>query len=152
MAQAQSAFLADRREIEFITFEYLELEKLLSIPYFSSHSLSSLNEMLTSAINFCTQSAGPLNKVGDRIGCTHDKVTKEVKTPPGTKEAYKLYVENGFLTAPDSEEAGGLQTPNVFTCVFLDLLAGANQAFAMYAPPHNHAEIESLIKGFRYCK
>ena len=132
MAVASSAFMVDRREIEFLIYEYLELEKLFSIPYFASHSIESMNEMLTSAINLCVQTVGPLNKVGDKIGCTHDKVTKVVKTPPGTKEAYKLYVENGFLTASDSEEVGGLQTPTVMTCSFLELLASANQAFAMY--------------------
>lgn len=132
MAQVSSAFLVDRREIEFILFEYLEVGKLLSLPYFSGHSPETLSEMLTSAINLCTQTVGPLNKIGDRVGCQHDKVTKEVKTPPGTKEAYKLYVENGFLTASDCEEAGGLQAPASMSCAFLDLLAGANQAFAMY--------------------
>ena len=132
MAAATSAFLVDRREVEFILFEYLKIETLLALPHYSMHSKESLSEMIGSAIDFSYQTSGPLNKIGDRIGCQHDKVTKEVKTPPGTKEAYKLYVESGFLTASDSEEAGGLQTPGVMMCAFLELNASANQAFAMY--------------------
>jgi alkylation response protein AidB-like acyl-CoA dehydrogenase len=133
MAAATSSFLADRRELDFILFEYLNLESLLSFPYFSDHTKDSLSEMLTSAINLCNQTVGPLNKAGDRIGCQHDKVTKAVTTPPGTKEAYKLFVEGGFMTASDAEAASGFQVPNLLTCSFLELLSGANQAFAMYA-------------------
>ncbi|MES2613859.1 MAG: acyl-CoA dehydrogenase family protein [Bdellovibrionota bacterium] len=133
MAQASSSFLVDRRDIDFVIQEHLDLKKLLSLPYFSAHSVESINEMLTSAINYSEKILGPLNKVGDRIGCQHDKQTKEVKTPPGTKEAYKQFVESGFLTATDTEEAGGLQAPNLMSSVFLELFSSANQGFVMYA-------------------
>jgi hypothetical protein len=38
----------------------------------------------------------PLNISGDTEGCTLDKVTHEVKTPTGFKEAYDKYVEGGW--------------------------------------------------------
>lgn len=128
----QSSFMIDRREIEFVLFEYLKIQKLFNLPYFSNHSIDSVSEMLTSAITLCNQKLGPLNKIGDRIGCTHNKETKEVTTPPGTKETYKQFVENGFLTLSDSEEAGGFQVPGVVASVFMEIFSSANQAFTMY--------------------
>lgn len=129
---ATSSFMIDRREIEFVLFEYLKIQKLFDIPYFSDHSIESVGEMLTSAITLCNQNLGPLNKVGDRIGCIHNKETKEVTTPPGTKEAYKQFVENGFLTLADSQEAGGIQAPGIVASVFMEIFSSANQAFTMY--------------------
>jgi alkylation response protein AidB-like acyl-CoA dehydrogenase len=129
---ATSSFMIDRREIEFVLFEYLRIQKLFDIPYYSDHSVESVGEMLTSAITLCNQHLGPLNKIGDRIGCTHNKETKEVKTPPGTKDAYRHFVENGFLTLSDSEEAGGIQVPGVIASVFMEIFSSANQAFTMY--------------------
>lgn len=129
---ATSSFMVDRREIEFVLFEYLKIQKLFDIPYYSDHSLESVSEMLTSAITLCNQNLGPLNKVGDRIGCTHNKETKVVTTPPGTKEAYKQFVDNGFLTLADSAEAGGIQAPGIIASVFMEIFSSANQAFTMY--------------------
>lgn len=132
MTAQTSAFLTDRREIEFVLFEHLKIQNLFSDPYFADHSVDSVKEMLTTAISICNQTVGPLNKVGDRVGCSHDKVTKEVTTPPGTKEAYKKFVENGFLTLCDPTEAEGLQAPSVIGAVFMELFSSANQAFTMY--------------------
>jgi alkylation response protein AidB-like acyl-CoA dehydrogenase len=124
--------MIDRREIEFVLFEYLRIQKLFDLPYFSDHSTESVQEMLNSAITLCQQFLGPLNKVGDRTGCRHDSVTKAVTTPPGTKEAYKQFVENGFLTLSDAAEFGGIQAPGIVSCVFMEIFSGANQAFTMY--------------------
>ncbi|KAB8033228.1 acyl-CoA dehydrogenase [Fluviispira multicolorata] len=129
---ANSSFMVDRREIEFVLFEYLQIQKLFDIPHYSDHSIESVGEMLTSAISLCNQHLGPLNKVGDRVGCVHNKETKEVTTPKGTKETYKQFVDNGFLTLSDTEEAGGIQAPSVVAAVFMELFSSANQAFTMY--------------------
>lgn len=131
-ATASSSFMIDRREIEFTLFEYLKIQKLFDIPYYSDHSVESVGEMLTSAISLCNQYLGPLNKVGDRIGCTHNKETKVVTTPPGTKEAYKQFVDNGFLTLADPSDAGGIQAPGIVASVFMEIFSSANQAFTMY--------------------
>ncbi|WP_338635087.1 acyl-CoA dehydrogenase [Spirobacillus cienkowskii] len=132
MAAGTSSFMVDRREIEFVLFEYLKIQKLFDLPYYSDHSIESMTEMLTSAITLCQQHLGPLNKVGDRVGCVHNKETKAVTTPPGTQDAYKHFVENGFLTLADPAEAGGLQAPGVIASVFMEIFSSANQAFTMY--------------------
>ena len=43
----------------------------------------------------------PLNSVGDEIGCSFDKASGDVATPPGFKQAYTQFVEGGWtgLTA-----------------------------------------------------
>lgn len=132
MAAQVSAFLVDRREIDFILFEYLKIQDFFSKNYFSDHSEESLKDMIDTAVSLCQQVVGPLNKVGDRVGCLHDKTTKKVTTPMGTKEAYQKFVENGFLTICDPADAGGLQAPNVLGALFMELFSSASQAFTMY--------------------
>lgn len=132
MTAQASSFMVDRREIEFLLFEYLKVQDLFSIPYFSDHSEESLKDMLSTAVDTCHQTVGPLNKVGDRIGCAHNKLTKEVTTPPGTAQAYKQFVESGFLTICDPNQAEGLQAPSVIGALFMELFSSANQAFTMY--------------------
>lgn len=128
-----SAFMVDKRELEFIMFEFLQVEDLLKYPYFSDHTKDSISAMLNSAIDACHKVIGPLNKVYDTVGCTHDKTTKVVHTPQGTKEAYTQFVENGFMTTTEPYEANGLQAPAVLGAVFQEIFTGANQAFTMFS-------------------
>lgn len=132
MATATSAFMVERRELEFVLFEHLGIQSLFSYPFFADHSIETIGDMISSGIDMCQQVTGPLNKSGDREGCHHDKVTKKVTTPRGTKEAYQKYVESGFLTLADSVEAGGLQAPSSVAALFIDIFSGANQSFMMY--------------------
>ncbi len=127
-----SSFLADKREIEFLLFEYLQMEDLLQQPYFANHTKESLLEMLSSCLTFCDKIIGPLNKPGDKIGCLHDKQTKKVTTPKGMKEAYLQFVQNGFLTLSDEENYGGLEAPETISVCFMELFSAANQSFAIY--------------------
>jgi len=126
-----STFMVDKRELNFILFEYLRIQDLSQYSFFTEHSKESLSDMMDSGIDMCEKVIGPLNKSYDRIGCTYYPEDKTVKTPPGTKEAYKTYVNNGFMTISDVIEANGLQAPSTLAASFQEIFSGANQAFTM---------------------
>ncbi|MBX9703009.1 MAG: acyl-CoA dehydrogenase [Silvanigrellaceae bacterium] len=126
------AFLVDKRDIEFVLFEQIQIEELLKIPYYSDHSKETFLEMLGTAINMCQQKIAPLNKLGDKVGCKHNPETHEVTTPAGTKECYKEYIENGFLTLSSSQDAQGLQAPFSFNVALMEIFSCASPAFMMY--------------------
>lgn len=128
-----STFMVDRPELEFLMFEYLKIQDLFQYSYYSDHTEHSINDMLTSAIEMCQKTVGPLNKIYDMEGCRFDKKTKHVTTPTGTKEAYLTFVQNGFMTTSEPYEANGLQTPSVLGAVFQEIFTSANQAFTMYS-------------------
>ncbi len=126
-------FKADKRELEFVLFEFLKIQDLAQYNYFSDHTKDSLSDMLNSALDFTDKVVGPLNKPYDRIGCKHNPETKTVSTPQGTKEAYKSLVENGFMNVSESYDSNGAQAPNVLSATFQEIFSGANQAFTMFS-------------------
>ena len=128
-----SSFMADKRELEFVLFEHLNIQALSKYKFFSDHSQESLMDMLRSGLDFAHKVLGPLNKSYDRVGCLFDKETKTVITPEGTKGAYKSFVENGFMMANDAYQYNGLQAPNALSGAFQEFFSGANQAFTMFA-------------------
>lgn len=128
-----STFIVDRTEFEFLMFEYLKIQELFKYPYYSDHTDHSIQDMLTSAIDACHKVVGPLNKIYDQFGCKFDPIHKTVTTPPGTKNAYLSFVQNGFMTTSEPYEANGLQTPSVLGAIFQEIFTSANQAFTMYS-------------------
>lgn len=125
--------MVDRQELEFLMFEYLKIQDFFDYPYYADHTQESIQDMLTSAINVCHKVIGPLNKIYDQVGCHLDPLSKKVITPPGTKEAYLNFVQDGFMTTSEPYEANGLQAPSVLGAIFQEIFTSANQAFTMYS-------------------
>ena len=86
----------------------------------------------------------PLNAVGDREGCTrHDDGS--VTTPKGFKEAYKAFVEGGWVGISGAQEFGGQGLPHFVGVVASEYTIAANQAFAMYPGLTNGAAAALLV-------
>lgn len=129
---SKNAFLADKRDIEFTLFEHLHVERLFDLPYFAEHDRSLVDQMLELTLSFCHDVLGPLNRSGDVEGCTFDPVTHKVTTPRGTKEAWDLFVENGYMVVDVPASEGGIQAPRTLGVCIAELSSGANPAFLMY--------------------
>ncbi|MEQ8826786.1 MAG: acyl-CoA dehydrogenase family protein, partial [Parvibaculum sp.] len=55
-----------------------------------------------------------------------------MRTPPGFKEAFQKYCEDGWNRLGAPEAAGGAGLPSVITFAFTEMGMSANQAFSMY--------------------
>ena len=90
----------------------------------------TLDAIFSEAAKFCENELEPLNKIGDEVGCKFEN--GEVTTPPGFKEAYKSFVENGWSTLCGPEEYGGQAMPESVGLVFMEMMIGANHSWSMY--------------------
>jgi alkylation response protein AidB-like acyl-CoA dehydrogenase len=83
----------------------------------------------------------PLLRPGDTIGARWDNGT--VTMPPGFKEAWKSFVEGGWMSLAAPEEHGGQGLPFVLSAALMDNLNAANVGFAL-CPMLSMGAIEAL--------
>jgi alkylation response protein AidB-like acyl-CoA dehydrogenase len=125
-------YTVDLRDIRFVLFEQLKVDEALkSVPKYSDFDRDLYETMLDSAADIARNVLAPLNKVGDRVGCTFDG-KGNVTTPPGFKEAYHALAEAGLVAAGMSPEHGGIGLPHAIDVAMHEMLTGSNTAFSIY--------------------
>jgi len=73
----------------------------------------------------------PLAKAGDE---TPAKLENGVaRTPPGYKEAYKKFIEDGWVSLSCDPEYGGQGMPNTIKTFFDEMLSSASLSFKLYS-------------------
>ena len=121
------------RDMQFVMHEVLKVtDDFKAIPKYAEADESTINAVLEEAGKFASEVAFPLNVSGDQEGCKLDKVTHEVTTPKGFKEAYAKYVEGGWPALSCDPAFGGQGLPLVVNQCFYEMLNSANQAWTMY--------------------
>lgn len=89
--------------------ELLDYPHLSSLPDFAEATPELTAVILEEAAKFAEQVFSPLNKVGDQQGVRVEG--DQVITADGFKQAYGLFVENGWLSLAQSVEYGGQGLP-----------------------------------------
>ena len=130
MSQAINRYKADLRELSFVLFEQFRVHELSGRAPYSEMGEAETREILKSTYKFATDVLGPLNSVGDRVGCRLED--GRVITAPGFKEAWTLLHEQGIKLLGVPTEYGGLNAPQSVVVGVEELLSGANTAFNMY--------------------
>jgi alkylation response protein AidB-like acyl-CoA dehydrogenase len=85
--------------------------------------------ILEEAARYCDEVVAPLNAASDRSPSRLENGV--VRTSPGFKEAYRLYVDGGWNSLAFPEEWGGQGLPGALANVFVDALNGACMSFAI---------------------
>jgi 3-(methylthio)propanoyl-CoA dehydrogenase len=86
-------------------------------------------QILEAAARFAAQVLSPLNPVGDRSGSRCE--AHGVVTPPGFREAYRQFRDDGWVSLAAPAEYGGQGLPGLLAVAVAEMWAGANMAFAM---------------------
>ena len=73
----------------------------------------------------------PLAKVGDETPATFENGV--VRTPPGYKEAYKKFIEDGWVSLSCEPEYGGQGMPKTISSFFDEMLSAASLSFKLYS-------------------
>ena len=132
------------RDMQFVMYEVLNVvDDFKAMPKHADVDADTINAVLEEAGKFAAEVALPINISGDTEGCTHDKVTHEVKTPAGFKAAYQSFVEGGWPGLSCDTAFGGQGLPLVVNQCFYEMLNSANQAWAMY-PGLTHGAYAAL--------
>ena len=86
-------------------------------------------EIIAGAGEFAASVLAPLETVGDRVGARLED--GQVRLPDGFAEAYKRFVEAGWITAEAPVSAGGDGLPGAIRAGLGEIWNGSNAAFAL---------------------
>jgi acyl-CoA dehydrogenase len=115
----------------FLLNDVLHIDRYGNLAGFADASPDVIEAVLTEAAKFSEEVLTPLNRVGDKEGCTRHP-DGSVSTPTGFKEAFKQLVEGGWIGISVPAEYGGQDLPATLTVAVNELLCSANMSFAMY--------------------
>jgi acyl-CoA dehydrogenase len=127
----------------FLLNDVLHFDRYGNLPGFADASPDVVEAVLREAAKFSEEVLTPLNRAGDKEGCTRH-ADGSVTTPTGFKDAYRQIVEGGWIGISVPAEFGGQGLPATLTEVVNEFLCSANMAFAMY-PGLTQGAIAALL-------
>jgi acyl-CoA dehydrogenase len=125
-------YKAPVEDVLFLLNDVFQVGRYDNLPGFADASPDVREAILAEAGRFCEQVLTPLNRTGDREGCARHG-DGSVTTPKGFKEAFKQYVDGGWMGISAPEEFGGQGLPAALTAAVNEMMCSANMAFSMYA-------------------
>jgi alkylation response protein AidB-like acyl-CoA dehydrogenase len=126
MAQA----ISDRRDIDFVLHEQLEVEQLSKHKKFEEFNKKTVDLIVSEARNLAVKEILPTLKDGDEQGCRFEN--GKVYVPESFHRAYKLFTEGEWLAMPEDPKWGGQGMPILVSLAAGDYFNGSNYAFMMY--------------------
>ena len=124
-----SNYSIDMRDVRFILYEQLGLEDLTKHPKYADFNKELFEMVLDEAYKMAREDVSPLNEVGDRAHCKFEG--GQVFMPPGFKEVYKKFSENGWVAPSAPAEWGGQSLPDTLALSVTEMFTGACCAFMM---------------------
>ncbi|MCH8944495.1 MAG: acyl-CoA dehydrogenase C-terminal domain-containing protein [Proteobacteria bacterium] len=115
----------------FLVKDWIGMHRLAALPGNEDVDAEVLEAILEEAGKFCSNELLPINRQGDEVGATFENGC--VTTPPGFKEAYKKFIENGWTGIDADPEHGGQGLPKLFQNLIDEMLSGCNLAFKLYS-------------------
>jgi alkylation response protein AidB-like acyl-CoA dehydrogenase len=140
-----TTYKAPLKDMRFVLDEVLEIDRHSNLAGFADAPKDVRDAILEEGAKFCEAELQPLNRVGDREGCTLGK-DGSVKTPTGYKAAYDKFVASGFTALAADPAYGGQGLPNVLKTTFYEMASSACMAFGMY-PGLTSAAAAALAQG-----
>lgn len=119
------------KDMMFLLTEWLGLEKLAALPGYEEVDADLIEAILEEAGKFCGTELLSINRDGDEHGAVHEG--DSVRTPPGFKEAYQQFIENGWTTIDANPDHGGQGLPKVLQNLIDEMLSATNLSFKLYA-------------------
>ncbi len=135
-----STYRAPLRDMQFALRELAGIEGVAALPG-CQDTLDVLDSVLEEAAAFASGVLDPLNRIGDKEGCTWN--AGAVATPAGFKEAYHKFAEAGWIGLPVPAEYGGQGLPQLLLGPTLEMWNAANIGFAN-GPLLNQGAIEAI--------
>ena len=125
------SYRAPLRDIRFVVHDVLDFVDHYRA--FGRDDLSSdlLEGILEEGARFAETVLAPTNRIGDEHGLRFEN--GKVHAPPGFKEAYDRYCEDGWITMTADPQWGGQGLPGGFALAFGEMLCSGNMAWKMYS-------------------
>ena len=120
--------LTDRRDVQFVLYEQLEIESITKNKMFTGLNRSTFDMVLTEARSLATKEMIPSSIDADREGCKFEN--GNVKVPESFHRVFKLLREGEWFAVSDDPEVGGMGMPQVINIAVTEMFNGANTAIA----------------------
>jgi acyl-CoA dehydrogenase len=130
----------------FLLKDVFDFDRYGNLPRFAEAPIDVVEAVLREGGKFAEEVLQPLNRSGDQEGCKRD-ADGEVATPKGFKEAYKAYVEGGWVGLAGDPAYGGQGLPHFLAVALSEYTISANLAFAMYPGLTNGATAALQVHG-----
>ena len=127
-----STYQAPLAEMQFVLTELAGLEQVSTLPGFEEATPDVAMAILEEASKFATEVLCPLNPVGDREGSKRQE-DGTVRTPPGFKDAYQRFCDNGWNGLTKNPDFGGQGLPNLLGTAVEEMWHASNLAFNLCA-------------------
>ncbi|MGH8353639.1 MAG: acyl-CoA dehydrogenase family protein, partial [Pseudomonas sp.] len=124
------SYRAPLREMRFVLHELFDVGahcQLLG----SGLDRELIDGVLEEGARFAAEVVAPLNRDSDERGATLSD--GQVSTPPGFREAYRQYCDNGWASMTGPTEHGGQGLPQMVAANFHEMLMAASLSFRVYS-------------------
>ena len=119
------------KDMLFLVDEWIGIDKLSSLPGYEEFDKDILEAVLEEAGKFCSLEILPLNREGDEQGAVFSDGS--VTAPPGFKDAYQKFIENGWTSIDADPDHGGQGLPKLVSFLIDEMLGATNLAFKLYS-------------------
>ena len=125
-----SSLLLSRRDLDFLLYEWLDVEQLTKRARFADHSRETFDAVLDLAAKVAAEQFAPHNKTADANEPTFDG--ERVHLIPEVKQGLDAFTQTGLLAAGFDYEVGGMQLPQVVALATLAWFQAANVGTGAY--------------------
>ena len=139
-----NTYKAPLADIRFALYDVLQAEALFERLGFTDATRDIVDAVLEEGARFNETVLAPLNRIGDEVGCSYDKATGAVTTPPGFSQAYRQYVEGGWPGLVSPAEFGGQGLPHSVGVPIKEMIDAANLSWGNF-PLLSHGATEALL-------
>jgi alkylation response protein AidB-like acyl-CoA dehydrogenase len=122
--------ILSRRDIDFLLYEWLDVEALTKRERYAEHSRGTFDAALDTAQRMATALFAPHNRTGDAQEPTFDGTS--VTMIPDVKTALDAYAAAGLIAAGQDESLGGMQLPCVVEKALTAWFTAANVSTFAY--------------------
>jgi len=122
-----SDYKADLRDIRFVLFEHLDVERVLTYEPYKDFEREDFDILLAEAAKLAENTLAPLNKVCDQKGVGFDN--GKVSFPEEMHAAYKEYTKGDWLGIASNPEYGGQGLPKVIGLAANEMFTAACLTF-----------------------
>ena len=136
--------IADRRDVDFVLYEQLEVEDLQQTEKFGDMDKKFFDMVISEARNFAIKEILPLNEIGDREGLVFEN--NRVKVPEAFHRPYAQFREGGWISMMEDPDIGGQGLPFSIAQAASEYLMGADFSFGAFGfATHGAAKMIELF-------
>jgi len=127
-----SAKIVDLRDVRFVLYEMLKVERLLQTERYAGHSRETFDMAIDAAYKLAVDVFWPAYQKMDQVGARFDPKTKKTTVPEAMQGIWKAAKEGGWMGTTADVEYGGQQFPSTIGRAIEYILNAANTAAHMY--------------------